>query len=476
MNNALTRFTSYFARKKTNKYAAVLLGMFAGFGFMSTASADSTWQTSNGNVAGNTVQFDWRGGTATYVLNVADGSTISVVVDNTIANCIGTCTPTPDEWRVSINNETFHGNTIGVFTVSTVASGQVVVSVYGKDIGFWGGWYGPIFQAPTVTSPVIIVDTPTATVETQTPQVVETPTVTVPDTPTVVPDTSTPVLDTQTSTVESQPATVPSDSLTVVPSDTLTVVETLTPVESATPVVETGTAPVETIPLPTQPPVVEPQPTPDVVIELPPAPQPRPEPVVPVVESLPEPETPSEPEVVQEDPVIETPVVEEPVVEEPVPVEDSEQVPVEEVQPDAQTEEEQNEPTPEPSPEPTVEPEPASQPDIAPEPPVSPQIVEASSVDLSTLAPDTPVLLDNGVVLTAEVVVALQLLENPAELLSELFTDPGQVLTAISNIGADMSPEVREKSEKVVVSAIIAGGVATQAASLAASATYRRNS
>jgi hypothetical protein len=96
-------------------------------------------------------------------------------------------------------------------------------------------------------------------------------------------------------------------------------------------------------------------------------------------------------------------------------------------------------------------------------------------VDLTTLAPDTPVSLENGVVLTAEVVIALQLLENPAELLTELFTDPGQVLTAISNIGADMSPEVREQSEKVVVSAIIAGGIATQAAAVAASATYRRN-
>ena len=76
--------------------------------------------------------------------------------------------------------------------------------------------------------------------------------------------------------------------------------------------------------------------------------------------------------------------------------------------------------------------------------------------------------------LTAEVVIALQLLENPTELLSEIFTDPGQVLTALSNIGADMSPEVREKSKKVVVSAVIAGGIATQAASAAAVSTYRR--
>jgi hypothetical protein len=97
------------------------------------------------------------------------------------------------------------------------------------------------------------------------------------------------------------------------------------------------------------------------------------------------------------------------------------------------------------------------------------------STDLSVLPPDTPVELPNGVVLTAEVVVALTLLENPAELFAELFTDPGQVLTALSNIGADMSPEVREESEKVIIAAVIAGNIATQAAAAASLAAYRRN-
>ena len=44
--------------------------------------------------------------------------------------------------------------------------------------------------------------------------------------------------------------------------------------------------------------------------------------------------------------------------------------------------------------------------------------------------------------------------------------------------GADMSPEVRETSEKVVVAAVIVGQIATQsavaAAASAASTTYRR--
>jgi hypothetical protein len=107
--------------------------------------------------------------------------------------------------------------------------------------------------------------------------------------------------------------------------------------------------------------------------------------------------------------------------------------------------------------------------------PVTAQAIQDAGITVEDLPPDTPVELENGVVLVAEVVVAIQLLENPAELLSAIFTDPSQALMAISNIGADMSPEVREQSEKVVVSAIIAGGIATQAAATAAAtSTYRR--
>jgi hypothetical protein len=76
--------------------------------------------------------------------------------------------------------------------------------------------------------------------------------------------------------------------------------------------------------------------------------------------------------------------------------------------------------------------------------------------------------LANGVVLTAEVVIALELLENPAELLAEIFSDPGAVMTALSNIGADMSLEEREESEKVIVAAVIVGQIATQSAVSAA--------
>jgi hypothetical protein len=136
------------------------------------------------------------------------------------------------------------------------------------------------------------------------------------------------------------------------------------------------------------------------------------------------------------------------------------------------------EPEPEPEPDPAPEPVEPVQPEppiVIPEENVTPDVVTLTDdTDLESLDPETPIQLENGVILTAEVVIALQLFEDPAELLSEIFTDPGQVLTALSNIGADLSPEVRASAEKVIVSAIIAGNIATQAAAGAAAATYRR--
>jgi hypothetical protein len=85
------------------------------------------------------------------------------------------------------------------------------------------------------------------------------------------------------------------------------------------------------------------------------------------------------------------------------------------------------------------------------------------------------ITLDNGVIITEEEAAAIVLLSNPAELISELFSDPGAVFSALGSVGADMTPEVREKSEKVVLASVIAGNIATQAAATAgAVAAYRR--
>jgi len=214
-------------------------------------------------------------------------------------------------------------------------------------------------------------------------------------------------------------------------------------------------------------PVLEPVPVPPVPVPEPPVVIPDP---VPTPEPVPVPQPEPRPRPVFEPPVVEPEPMPVPVEEVPV-LEPAPEPPVVEPEPEIIPEE-----PPAPAEEPSVEEEPA--PEVAPEPPVEEEVVQAEDVEASELPPDTPIELANGVVLTAGVVAALELFENPAELLSEIFSNPTEVLTALSNIGADMSPEVREQSEKVVIAAVIVGQIATQsavaAASAAASSTYRR--
>ncbi len=82
---------------------------------------------------------------------------------------------------------------------------------------------------------------------------------------------------------------------------------------------------------------------------------------------------------------------------------------------------------------------------------------EESGLDYEDLPPDQPVMLENGVILTAEVADALEVFENPSELLLTALTDPGKALKAFANIGADMTPEQRKETQTVVVASIIVG-------------------
>ena len=184
--------------------------------------------------------------------------------------------------------------------------------------------------------------------------------------------------------------------------------------------------PVDPVP---EPPVVDPtpEPTPEPVPEPQPEPRPRPVIEIPVVDPTPE------PVVVEEQPA---PVEEPVVVEEPLPT--------------------PSEPEPEPEAQP-VEPDvPAEETPVEPEP-----VVESH---------EESVTLDNGVVITAQQAEAIALLESPTELLQELFTNPAAAFAALAQVGADMSPEVRERSEEVVVAAVIVGNIA----SAASAAAYRR--
>jgi len=112
--------------------------------------------------------------------------------------------------------------------------------------------------------------------------------------------------------------------------------------------------------------------------------------------------------------------------------------------------------------------------------PVTAEAIQEAGLEYKDLPPATPVEVredENGneVVITAEVAAALVVLENPAELISAIFSDPGQALLAIASIGADMSDEEREESEKIIVASVIAGQAAVNAAGMAgAAAAYRR--
>lgn len=219
----------------------------------------------------------------------------------------------------------------------------------------------------------------------------------------------------------------------VIVVDTPTIIDTPT-VDGNTVVVDTPT----TIDTPT---VVE------EVVEpvLPPPPPP------PVVESPPPVVEPDPPVVVEDPPAVEP----EPPAVEPEPPTEAEEPPAIEEEPPAVAEE-----------PPPVEEEP---PAVVEEPPV---VVAEPPAPVA----EPMVTLDNGVVLTQEVAQALELFNNPSELLSEIFSNPGAVLTAFSNIGADMSPQVRDKAEKTIVAAVIVGQIATQSAVTASlgAAAYRR--
>ncbi len=130
-------------------------------------------------------------------------------------------------------------------------------------------------------------------------------------------------------------------------------------------------------------------------------------------------------------------------------------------------------PIPEPSPTPIFTPEPTPTPvapdlvpDLVPEPvQESVQVLTyedflASGLDYEDLPPDTPVTLENGVILTAEVADAIEIFDTPAELLSTVFSDPGKALKALQNVGADMTEEERETSQNTVVAAVIVTQVA----------------
>ena len=227
-------------------------------------------------------------------------------------------------------------------------------------------------------------------------------------------------------------------------------------------------------------------------VEPPVVPPMQPEPIEPPI--IPQ-EPPSIPDIVPEEPPV-------PVEEPPTPVEEApnepEIAPVEEEQPPVEVDippiEEEAPPTPvEEAPVEAEEPPPVVTEDSTPEEieaaveaiieaadgeAITAEAIEEAGITLEDLPAQTPVEVrtdDNGnaVVITAEVAIALQVFDSPAELVSAIFDDPGQVLTAVANIGADMSDEEREESEEIIVASVIASQAAINAAGMAAGTATR---
>ena len=238
---------------------------------------------------------------------------------------------------------------------------------------------------------------------------------------------------------------------------------------------------------------VAPVPEPAPIPEPEPLPSPEPAPVAPPIiidyqpvgpEPVPEPPAPAEepPTLVVEEPVIEAPepptepeappaVEEEP----PIPIEEAPPAPVEETP--IPVEEAPPVITEQSTPE-EIEAAVEAIIEAADGEAITVETIAAAGLTLEDLPSDTPVEVrtdDNGnaVVITAEVAIALQVFDSPAELVSAIFDDPGQVLTAVANIGADMSDEEREESEEIIVASVIASQAAINAAGMAAGTATR---
>ncbi len=262
----------------------------------------------------------------------------------------------------------------------------------------------------------------------------------------------------------------------VVPAPEPTPTQTPEPTQTPSPEPEPAPQPTPSeTPRPTPSP--EPEPEPELVDPEPtPSPEPEPSPTT-NPEPTPEPQPEPEPEETPESSPTPEPVPEEP---EPAPTVD---------------------PTPEPSPEPTPEPEPAPETpeDVTSDTPIEDVVAVLENVVPTSLTEEQAAVLVSIALETFETAEpgseeyeqALDLLLIAAQqddvvldealaaipLLGNVAGAAVEVFNALGNAGADMSPQVREQSEKVVIAAVIVGQIAltaTSAATSAAAAAARR--
>jgi hypothetical protein len=235
-------------------------------------------------------------------------------------------------------------------------------------------------------------------------------------------------------TLEPSPEPVPSVVPSLNPEPTPIPEPTQEPTPEPTPS-ETATPTPEPIPVATQ----EPEPTPEpIVSEVAPEPVVEPEPIAPDLEPdlVPEPE-----------PTVEHEVVQEVVQDEPT-VEELTQTVIEDALTDGVLTDTERELVAD-----------ALVEEFAGEA-ITFEALQEAGLDYEDLPPDQPVILENGVVLTAEIADAIEIFESGAEVISALLNNPAKALKAFVNVGADMTPEERETSQNTVVAAVVVTQVA----------------
>lgn len=387
--------------KASKPFLAVVFGLTVVVPVLAAAPAQADWVVGIGNLQGSCVQFDWRGGTASF--SGSGAGVFTVDVNNLFDNRIGGGS-TADSWSIWVNDQkVVESNVIEQSQVGVSVAGDWTVTVQGVDVGFWAGWYGPQFCNPVFTADEVVPVEP-------------------PYVPAAIP-TGDYRLDEGWGAAIAVPVGMVIDRVTAWYGDPndgnfgadwsaqyteqlhgLSVADLNSgnyfgdPVPGVYKVLIASVsfmpdpayvAPVEPVASPE--PVITPDPTPEPSVEPSVTPEPTPEPTVePTPEPTVEPVVVSSSEVRPEEPPMQE-VVPVPVVVEPVPVIRPEPVVVPEPQPVVEPEPVVvPEPVPAVEPEPVVVPEPVVEPTPDPEPVVEP-VVDPIPVDPVPVVEEPPV-------------------------------------------------------------------------------------
>jgi len=135
-------------------------------------------------------------------------------------------------------------------------------------------------------------------------------------------------------------------------------------------------------------------------------------------------------------------------------------------------------PTPRPSHSPEVThvpvPSPTPTPEPTPEPTATPTESPTPSVDPSPVPTDTPGPIDPGAAVGAVTEAVGEAAAAIADTISNSVENVGKAVTAITNLGKDLSPEEKKKAAPVVVAAVVVTQVAQAAAAAASAASAAR--